>query len=419
MTTHELLIKAQKAKKSTFSLTSEQKRNALKEISKSIKDSVEDILAANREDIINASSYVSAVMLDRLTLNNSRIDAICESILSVSKLGDPCGNVLEERLLASGIILQKVSVPIGVVAMIYESRPNVTCDAAALALMSGNVCVLRGGKEAILTNIALVKAIKAGLENAGITPDAVGLVEDTTRESSSELMKAVGYIDLLIPRGSAGLINACVENARVPCIQTGAGICHIYIDRYADIEKALAITENAKVSRPSVCNAAEVCLVHKDIAPDFLPQLDYLLRTERTANGKTPVRFILDEEASKYITGEKAGEKDFDTEFLDYILAIKIVDSTEQAIDHIDRHSTHHSECIVTENAAEAEKFVSAVDSAAVYVNASTRFTDGGEFGFGCEIGISTQKLHARGPMGLDALTSYKYILRGNGQTRW
>ena len=419
MTTRELLSNARNAKNSVAALTSEQKRRALHAMAAHIAESEESILSANVLDLDDASSSVAQVMLDRLRLDHNRLCAICESIEKVASLGDPCGRILEKRTLKCGIELERVSVPIGVIGMIYESRPNVTCDAAALSLMSGNVCVLRGGKEAIETNKAIVAAIREALTEEHIDPSAVSLIEDTSRKSATELMEAAGFIDLLIPRGSAGLINACVQNARVPCIQTGAGICHVYIDKYADLSKALAITENAKVSRPSVCNAAEVCIVHRDIANVFLPALYDLIHTKRAEKGLSPVRFILDEESYKIIPGDKAGANDFDTEFLDYILAIRIVGSVEEAVEHIRAHSTGHSECIVTEDKRNADVFTSGVDSAAVYVNASTRFTDGGEYGFGCEIGISTQKMHVRGPMGLDAMTSYKYVLRGNGQTRW
>ena len=418
MTTRELLLNARNAKLSVSALTTGRKRSALKAMASHIASCEESILTANRLDLENASSSVAPVMLDRLRLDHKRLCAICESIEKVASLDDPCGKILEKRTLASGIELERVSVPIGVIGMIYESRPNVTCDAAALSLMSGNVCVLRGGKEAIETNKAIVAAIRKALTEENIDPAAVSLIVDTTRKSAAELMEAVGNIDLLIPRGSTGLINACVQNARVPCIQTGAGICHVYIDKYADLSKALAITDNAKTSRPSVCNAAEVCIVHRDIASVFLPALYDLIHNKREEKGLTPVRFILDEKSYGIIPGDKAGDNDFDTEFLDYILAVRIVSSVEEAVDHIRAHSTGHSECIVTEDEKSADVFTSCVDSAAVYVNASTRFTDGGEYGFGCEIGISTQKLHVRGPMGLDAMTSYKYVLRGNGQTR-
>jgi len=328
------------------------------------------------------------------------------------------GRVLDTYTREDGLLIRKVSVPIGVLAMIYESRPNVTSDAAALSIKTGNVCVLRGGKEAIATNRAIASALRAGLAKAGLPEDAVTLIQDTSRDSATALMTAVGQVDLLIPRGGAGLIRACVENAKVPCIETGTGICHIYIDKDANAERALAILENAKTSRPSVCNAAEVCLVHKDRAAELLPLIYERLVTSRKAEGKTPVSFRLDAAAAAIIQGDLAGERDFDTEFLDYTLAVAVVDSVEAAIAHIAKHSTGHSEAIITENKAAADAFTLAVDSAAVYVNASTRFTDGGEFGLGCEMGISTQKMHARGPMGLRELTSYKYIITGEGHIR-
>ncbi|MBQ6184067.1 MAG: glutamate-5-semialdehyde dehydrogenase [Clostridia bacterium] len=418
MTTHELLVKARDARRSVAALSSEKKRGVLYDVANAVLRHENDILNANETDIRNASQTIAPVMIDRLKLDHARLNAICGDIIKVADLDDPCGKVLENRILKSGIKLRRVSVPIGVIAMIYESRPNVTCDAATLCFKSGNVCVLRGGKEAIETNKAIVSAIRNAIADNGVDPNAVCLVEDITRQSATELMEAAGYVDLLIPRGSAGLINACVEHAKVPCIQTGAGICHVYIDKCADIKKALDIIENAKTSRPSVCNAAEVCLVHKDIADIFLPLLYDRLCVKREENGLVPVELRLDEKAAAIIDGKVAGENDFDTEFLNYILAVKVVDSVEQAVEHISNHSTFHSECIVTEDEKAAAYFTANVDSAAVYVNASTRFTDGGEFGFGCEIGISTQKMHARGPMGLDALTSYKYILTGNGQTR-
>ena len=307
--------------------------------------------------------------------------------------------------------VQKTRVPLGVIGIIYESRPNVTSDAAALCFKSGNACVLRGGKDAYFSSAAIVKALRAALKKTGVNEDFVNLPQDTSRESATAMMTAVGYIDALIPRGGAGLIRSCVENAKVPCIQTGTGICHIFVDETADVEKALTIVHNAKTSRPSVCNAAEVCLVHEKIAAAFLPKLKAKL-------SDPAVELRCDEKAYEIIGGVQAGENDFDTEFLDYIMAVKVVKDVDEAIAHIAAHSTGHSESILTENETNADKFTRAVDSAAVYVNASTRFTDGGEFGKGCEIGISTQKLHARGPMGLEELTSYKYIVRGNGQIR-
>lgn len=418
MTTAELLENAAKQKRTVATATEAQRNEALERIADAITENADKIIAANVIDLENARGTISDVMLDRLALNEKRVKAMADAVRDVAKLPDPVGREIEETTRPNGLKITKVSVPIGVLAIIYESRPNVTSDAASLALKSGNVCVLRGGKEAINSNKAIVEALREGLKKAGLPEDAICLVTDTTRNSSTELMTAVGKVDLLIPRGGAGLIRACVENAKVPCIETGTGICHIYIDADADLKKALDIVENAKTSRPSVCNAAEVCLVHEKIAKEFLPLLRERLVTDRKEKGITPVELRLDEKASKIIPGVGAGEKDFDTEFLDYIMAVGVVKSVDEAIGHIALHSTGHSESIVTENAETAKKFTSETDSAAVYVNASTRFTDGGEFGLGCEIGISTQKLHARGPMGLRELTSYKYVIRGNGQIR-
>lgn len=418
MTTAELLENAAKQKRTVATATEAQRNEALERIADAITENADKIIAANAIDLENARGTISDVMLDRLALNEKRVKAMADAVRDVAKLPDPVGREIEETTRPNGLKITKVSVPIGVLAIIYESRPNVTSDAASLALKSGNVCVLRGGKEAINSNKAIVEALREGLKKAGLPEDAICLVTDTTRNSSTELMTAVGKVDLLIPRGGAGLIRACVENAKVPCIETGTGICHIYIDADADLKKALDIVENAKTSRPSVCNAAEVCLVHEKIAKEFLPLLRERLVTDRKGKGLTTVELRLDEKASKIIPGVRAGEKDFDTEFLDYIMAVGVVKSVDEAIGHIALHSTGHSESIVTENAETAKKFTSETDSAAVYVNASTRFTDGGEFGLGCEIGISTQKLHARGPMGLRELTSYKYVIRGNGQIR-
>lgn len=418
MTTAELLENAAKQKRTVATATEAQRNEALERIADAITENADKIIAANAIDLESARGTISDVMLDRLALNEKRVKAMADAVRDVAKLPDPVGREIEETTRPNGLKITKVSVPIGVLAIIYESRPNVTSDAASLALKSGNVCVLRGGKEAINSNKAIVEALREGLKKAGLPEDAICLVTDTTRNSSTELMTAVGKVDLLIPRGGAGLIRACVENAKVPCIETGTGICHVYIDADADLKKALDIVENAKTSRPSVCNAAEVCLVHEKIAKEFLPLLRERLVTDRKEKGITPVELRLDEKASKIIPGVGAGEKDFDTEFLDYIMAVGVVKSVDEAIGHIALHSTGHSESIVTENAETAKKFTSETDSAAVYVNASTRFTDGGEFGLGCEIGISTQKLHARGPMGLRELTSYKYVIRGNGQIR-
>ncbi len=418
MTTGEIITAAARAKRAIAAASSARKNEVLQTAAAYLLRDTETILAANRTDVENARGTVSDVMLDRLTLTKERISAMADGILQVTALDDPVGEELEHTVRPNGLAITKVRVPIGVIGIIFESRPNVTSDAAALTLKSGNACVLRGGKEAIESNKAIAACFKEALAQAGLPADAVGLITDTSRESAAELMGAVGLVDLLIPRGGAGLIRACVENARVPCIHTGTGICHVYVDKNADLDKALAIIDNAKTSRPSVCNAAEVCLVDKAAAPVFLPLLYERLVTKRKADGKIPVELRLDSAAAALIPGTPATENDFDTEFLDYVLAVGITDDVEQAIAHITAHSTGHSEAIVTEDAATADRFVSAVDSAAVYVNASTRFTDGGEFGLGCEIGISTQKMHARGPMGLKEMTSYRYVIRGNGQIR-
>jgi len=374
-----------------------------------------NILRANDEDIKAAQGVIADVMIDRLRLNEARIEAMAKGILEIAALPSPLGKVLRRTERPNGLIIERVSVPMGVIAVIYESRPNVTSDAAALAIKSGNVCVLRGGKEAYNSSRAIVTALCEGLSSVGLSSDFIQLIEDTSRASANELMKARGYIDLLIPRGGAGLIRACVENATVPCLETGTGICHVYVDKAANIDMALDIIENAKTSRPSVCNAAEVCLVAQDIAKEFLPRLKARLVDGREKN---PVELIGDLLTREYIECTPAGADDFDTEFLDYKLAVGVVEDVGEAINHISRHSTGHSECIVTDDEDAAELFVRNIDSAAVYVNASTRFTDGGEFGLGCEMGISTQKMHARGPMGIEELTTYKYVIRGNGQVR-
>ena len=414
----EMLTLAKQAKKEVSVLTTQQKNDALLKMADMLIENNDKILEANKADIEKARGTVSEVMLDRLMLNTERIAAMADGIRSVAKLPDPVGITLDEFTRNDGLKITKVSVPMGVIAIIYESRPNVTSDAAALALKSGNVCVLRGGKEAFNSACATVDALRCGLKKAGITENAVNLVKDTSRESANALMTANGYIDMLIPRGGAGLINACVKNATVPCIQTGTGICHIYVEKTADIQTAVKIIENAKTSRPSVCNAAEVLLVDNDIKEKLLPKVFDALVTKRKQNGLVPVELRLDPEAMTVINGTPAEEKDFDTEFLDYILAVKCVKDTHEAVEHISAHSTGHSEAIVTANDEAVKIFTSEVDSAAVYVNASTRFTDGGEFGLGCEMGISTQKLHASGPMGLRELTTYKYIIYGNGNIR-
>ncbi len=376
------------------------------------------ILSANAADLAAARGSISEVMLDRLALTADRIADMAEGLRAVAQLPDPVGASLQRHTLPNGLVVEKTAVPLGLVAIIYESRPNVTADAAALCMRSGNVCVLRGGKESYRSNAAIVKALHAGLRRCGLSEDCIGLVSDLTRESAKTIMQAVGLVDLLIPRGGASLISTCVREATVPCIETGTGICHIYVDESAKPAEALSIIENAKVSRPSVCNAAEVCLVHEALAPTLLPALRQRLVLEREAAGLIPVELRLDGVAAGYITGTPAGDMDFDSEFLDYILAIKVVPDVDAAISHIASHSTGHSEAILTENTANAARFARLVDSAAVYINASTRFTDGGVFGLGCEMGISTQKLHARGPMGLRELTSYKYIIQGAGQVR-
>ncbi len=418
ITTSEILIKANSVKKSLLSLTEAEKNNALNLMADALVESISTILAANAQDVERATGVISDVMIDRLRLDEKRVLAMADGIRAVANIPDPVGKVISTTTHANGMTIEKTSVPMGVVAIIYESRPNVTSDAAALALKSSNVCVLRVGKEAFASANAIVDALRMGLEKAGLPRELVSLVQDTTRTGARELMEAVGLVDLLIPRGGAGLIKACTENAKVPCIQTGTGICHIYVDETADIEMALDIINNAKTSRPSVCNAEEVCLVSSEIANDFLPRLKKLLVDKRKADGKIPVELRLDERSAKIIEGTPATADDFDTEFLDYILAIKIVDSVEEAVEHISAHSTGHSEAIITKNEKNATYFTTMVDSAAVYVNVSTRFTDGGEFGLGCEMGISTQKLHARGPMGVSELTAYKYVIKGNGQTR-
>ncbi len=412
---YEMLKKAKTAAKALATLNTEDKNNALRCMAQALIDHQESILSANRQDMEAAKDSISPVMLDRLRLTPDRISGMAKGILDVVALPDPVGHILDTTVRSDGLTIEKTSSPIGVVAIIYESRPNVTSDAAALCLKSGNVCVLRGGKEAFRSANAIVSALKEGLVHAGVTEFAVNLVQDTSRESAKQLMTASGYVDILIPRGGAGLINACVQQATVPCIATGTGICHIYVDRSADQNMALSIIENAKTSRPSVCNAQEVLLVHTDIAAGFLPKLKQRLVDNRTEN---PVELRLDSLSATVISGTPAGEKDFDTEFLDYILAVKCVSSAEEAISHISAHSTGHSEAIIATDSDAIRAFTQQVDSAAVYVNASTRFTDGGEFGLGCEMGISTQKLHARGPMGLKELTTYKYIVRGNGHIR-
>ena len=415
MTTQELLIKAKAAKSKLGSIKAADIDRALLSMADQLIENTDAILAANALDVEAAKGNISDVMIDRLMLSAERISGMAQGIREVAALPSPLGRVLKHHERPDGLVIERVSVALGVVAIIYESRPNVTSDAAALALKSGNVCVLRCGKEAHGSAAAIVKALRAGLKAAGLDEDMVLLIEDTTRQSANELMTADGYVDLLIPRGGKGLISAIVKNATVPCIQTGTGICHIYVDSSADLDMALDIVENAKCSRPSVCNAEEVLVVAESVARDFLPRLRQRLVDEREVN---PVELRLDEKAARIIDGTPAGEQDFDTEFLDYILAVKIVKDVNEAVAHINAHSTGHSEAIVTKDEQAAEFFTRDVDSSSVYVNASTRFTDGGEFGLGCEMGISTQKLHARGPMGLEELNTYKYIIKGSGNIR-
>ncbi len=418
MTTLDLMQTVKAAAPVLACAEAEQKNTALLAMAGALEAHCAAILQANSEDMQAAQGKISDVMLDRLLLNEARVQAMAEGIRAVVLLPDPVGEVLARIERPNGLVIEKTAVPLGVIAIIYESRPNVTSDAAALCIKSGNACILRCGKEAWRSAEAIVRALREGLAKSGFPETLIGLVEDTSRDSAVELMHGVGYIDLLIPRGGAGLIHACIEQAKVPCIQTGTGICHVYVDRAADPYMALTVIENAKASRPSVCNAEEVCLVHRDIAAAFLPALKSALTDKRIAAGKPSVELRCDPEAYALIGGTPAGKNDFDTEFLNYILAVKVVGSVEEAVRHIAAHSTGHSDAILTSDKTAADYFVRNVDSAAVYVNASTRFTDGGEFGLGCEMGISTQKLHARGPMGLRELTTYKYIIHGNGQIR-
>ena len=418
MTTLELLKVTKAVWGSIRDASPEEKNRILLAMADALQQETDSILAANEQDMDKARGGISEVMLDRLRLDPARINGMADGIRATVKLPDHTGRIISETVHANGMHICKKQVPLGLVAIIYESRPNVTSDAAALAIKSGNVCMLRSGKEAFNSCHAIVKALKKGIAAAGGNPDIVNIVEDTSRSSAEDIMQASGLVDLLIPRGGAGLIRACVQNATVPCIETGTGICHVYVDEFADLDKAVNIIVNAKTSRPSVCNAEEVCLVHKAVAAKFLPMLKRALVDDRRAAGLVPVELRLDPAAARIIDGTPASSADFDTEFLNYILAVAVVDSLDAAIAHIRKHSTHHSDAIVTENADCAKRFVNEIDSAAVYVNVSTRFTDGGEFGLGCEMGISTQKLHARGPMGLDELSTYKYIITGDGQVR-
>ncbi len=417
MTTIEILKRAKAAKQALLLLSDSDKNAALIAMADALEANADEILAANAAECEAAAGKIAPVMIDRLRLTPERIKGMADGIREVVALPSPLGRTLAEHTCPNGLEITRVSVPIGVIGIIYESRPNVTSDAAALCFKSGNVCVLKSGKEAGVTSAQIVKILREAVAPFGVE-DAINILEDNSRAGAAELMNAIDYVDALIPRGGAGLIRHCVENAKVPCIQTGTGICHIYVDAAADIDMALNIVENAKTSRPSVCNAAEVCLVHSSIAPEFLPRLAKRLVEDRAAKGLAPVELRVHSSAAAYISGTDATDADFDTEFLDYVMAVRAVDSLDEAIAHIGEHSTHHSDAIVTADADAAESFLNRVDSAAVYVNASTRFTDGGEFGLGCEIGISTQKLHARGPMGLCELTSYKYTVRGKGQIR-
>ena len=417
-TTLEIMKEAKAVTPVIMAASSDDKNRILAAMAKRLRESADFILSENEADVENAKGRISDVMIDRLRLTDARISAMADGIVDVMNLSDPAYCVAETRTRDDGLVIEKTAVPLGVIAIIYESRPNVTSDAAALCIKSGNAVILRGGRDAYRSSAAIVKALRQGCSDAGFPEELVSIVEDISRQSAVDLMHGVGYIDLLIPRGGAGLIKTCVEEAKVPCIETGTGICHIYIDEHADLDMAVKILENAKTSRPSVCNAAEVCLVHASVAEKVLPMIQKKLAYDREGCGNVPVELRLDERAAKIICGKEAGEKDFDTEFLDYILAVKIVDSLDEAIAHIAAHSTRHSESIITNNTESANRFLRVVDSAAVYHNASTRFTDGGEFGLGCEMGISTQKLHARGPMGLRELCSYKYIIRGNGNVR-
>ena len=410
-------------KEASFELrmcTAESIDQALMSCAKALEDdkNIEKILQANGIDLEKAKDSVSQVMLDRLLLTEERIKSMANGIREVVQLPSPLGVVLDEYMRPNGLNIKKVSAPMGVMAVIYESRPNVTSDAAALSLKSGSACILRTGKEAYNTSFEIVKVIREAIGATGLPKNAVNLIEDTTRQSALELMKANGYVDLLIPRGGKGLIDSCVQNATVPCIQTGTGVCHVYVHKDADLNMALDIIDNAKTSRPSVCNAAETLLVDRDIADVFLPAVKKRLAFDRIVEGKEPVRFKCPREIIEILSGEETDESGFDVEHLDYVLSVKVVSSIDEAIGHIRLHSTGHSESIVTDNSEAAQRFSALVDSAAVYVNASTRFTDGGEFGFGCEIGISTQKLHARGPLGLRELVSYKYVIEGKGQVR-
>ncbi len=406
-------VRARAASKMLRIASSEDKQKALECIADALIRRQDEILEANREDIMAAEmNHMSPSMVDRLRLTEERIQGMADGVRKVAVWPDPVGHVLEDYTLPNGLRVRKVSVPLGVIGIIFESRPNVTSDCAALCIRAGNACILRGGKEAFRSNFCIASVMRDALKGSPLPEDAVQLVTDTTRGSAEEMMNMVGYLDVLIPRGGAGLIRSVVDNAKVPVIETGAGNCHIYVDKDADIDMAADIVCNAKTSRPSVCNAAEKLLIHRDIAAKALPVIARKLREKNVE--------LRGDDASRRIIPDmkQATDEDWGREYIDLIMGVKIVDSVEEAIDHIERWSTHHSDCIVTENDEAARKFQAGVDSAAVYHNASTRFTDGGELGLGAEIGISTQKLHARGPMGVNQLVTYKYVIDGNGQIR-
>ena len=413
MTRLEEMGAAAKQAARKLAVAGNQKDTALEAIAAALEAHTEEILAANREDLFAAEQNgMSRSLMDRLALNEKRIAGMADGVRQVKAQPDPVGQVLEGGVRPNGLRIEKVAVPLGVIGIIYEARPNVTADAAALCLKAGNAVILRGGKEAFRSNQAIAEVMRDAVEAAGLPRDSIQLVQDTSRASSIEMMGLTGYLDVLIPRGGAGLIRAVVENSHVPVIETGVGNCHVYVDDAADLEMAAEIIFNAKTSRPSVCNAIETVLVHKDAARTFLPKMKAKLDEKQVEiRGCEKTREILPDCVP-------ACEEDWATEYLDYILAVKVVDSLDEAMAHIASYSSGHSECIVTENYRNAERFLSEVDAAAVYVNASTRFTDGGEFGLGAEIGISTQKLHARGPMGIRQLTSQKFVIRGNGQIR-
>lgn len=414
---NELLVKCELAKKASqeiIKVSSETKNEALKSIAQALVDRSSEIIEANRIDIENArANGTREAMIDRLTLTYERIEGIAKGVIEVCELNDPIGEIISQWDRPNGLVIGKKRVPMGVIGIIYEARPNVTVDAAVLCLKTSNACILRGGSEAINSNKAIMKIMQDAAYKCGIPEGTLNVIEDTTRETATQLMKMNGYIDMLIPRGGKGLIKSVVDNATVPVVETAAGNCHIYVDKDADLDMAEKIVMNAKVQRPSVCNAAETLLIHKDIAEIFIPQIFAKLQDKNVE--------IRCDKASKKIYSQNvidATEEDYFTEYNDYILAVKVVNSLDDAISHINRYNTKHSEAIITKDSASAEKFLNEVDAAAVYVNASTRFTDGFEFGFGAEIGISTQKMHARGPMGLEALTSVKFVINGNGQVR-